>query len=748
MTYYAHSTQNPDKSDWEELDVHLRAVASRAAAFARPFGCEKAAGLAGLLHDLGKYSEAFQHYIASAGAAHGPDHSTAGAREVLTLASGLGDKLIAELLAYGIAGHHAGLPDRTAESASLSERLKKDLEPLDPVWRDEVKLDAAELVPQGFRASGDKAGQAFQLAFLGRMLFSSLVDADFLETEAFYARVDGRAVDRTWPQLRDNIDRLIALYDCAMTKKRAHAEATPLNALRDDILAHGRAKAVLPPGVFTLDVPTGGGKTLASLGFALDHAKHWGMERILYAIPFTSIIDQTAAIFRDLFGQDIVLEHHSAIETRDWQEKADDGKSDAKLRLAMENWAAPLVVTTNVQLFESLFASRTSRCRKLHNLTKSVIILDEAQMISLHVLRPCVAALHELTQNYSCSIVLCTATQPALIAPKFVGGFELGPERELAPNPPTLHAKLKRVTLRQGGTMTDEALVDAMRETYQALVIVNSRGHALALYRAAQAAGLDGLVHLTTRQVTADRRSILAEVRETLTAQEPCRLIATSLIEAGVDVDFPRVWRAEAGLDQIIQAAGRCNREGKRTPEESMVTVFKPAEAKSPREIQAFAAAMDRVARKHPDLQSQNAIADYFKEVYWQRGEGLDKHNVLEDFGVSAGRTDFAYRTVAEKFRLIESGMEPVIVPIDKEAKDVLAALASGRMLAGTAARKLQVYTVQVPPRSRQNLIENHADLVGPAGQFVVLRTAGLYTREIGLHWEKADELGEEQWMI
>jgi CRISPR-associated endonuclease/helicase Cas3 len=748
--HYAHSTATPDGSNWQPLYDHLRQTALRAQSFGDKFGAGKAAALAGWLHDLGKYSRAYQDYIAGRGPG-GVDHSTAGAQEVRKLGLKGFDKGMAELIAYAIAGHHAGLPDMSAETGGLADRLKKAVAPLDAIWREEVDIDPIGLAPPNLKPMARIGG--FQLAFLGRMIFSCLVDADFLDTEAFYAAVDGRQIDRVWPILADEIGRMIARFDEHMSSKR-HAKAeTALNRLRDDILTHVRKKAELPRGVFSLNVPTGGGKTLASLAFALDHASHWKMERIVYAIPFTSIIDQTATIFRDVLGEDVILEHHSSIEpeTARKEELLREQKSDAKLRLAMENWQAPVIVTTNVQLFESLFADRTSRCRKLHNLANAVIILDEAQTIPLYVLRPCVVALDELARNYGCSIVLCTATQPALREPGFPGGFEMAAERELAPDPAKLHRELKRTTQRLAGVMTDDELVAELSGVEQALTIVNSRRHALTLYRIAKSAGVDGLIHLTTRQTASDRRSILHNVRERLRNQQPCRVIATSLVEAGVDLDFPRVWRAEAGLDQLTQAAGRCNREGRRPVEESIVTIFKPAEARPPAEIKGLIGDMLRILDQHRgDLFSPETIEAYFREVYWRKSEqGLDRHAVMEQFRVAPAGTDFAFRTVAERFRLIESGMEPVIVAMEQEPQAILRALKGG-MSPGLAARKLQNYIVQVPPKDRSKLIENgHVKFVdGFDDQFAVLMRANFYSSEIGLLWEKADELGMEQLLI
>ena len=340
---------------------------------------------------------------------------------------------------------------------------------------------------------------------------------------------------RQWPQLPDVAGDLLARFDAHMAELAAVAKATPVNTLRAEILSHVRSRASTDRGLFTLTVPTGGGKTLASLAFALEHAKRHNLDRIVYAIPFTSVIDQTASIFREVLGAEVVLEHHASID----KSRIEGREARDKLRLAMEDWAAPIVVTTNVQLFESLHSNRPSRCRRLHSLAKSVIILDEAQTIPLPLLRPCLAVIGELARNYSASIVLCTATQPAVRATEFEGGLPLSPERELAPDPAHLHEQLKRVRVAHLGDQTDDELVVSLASEPQGLVIVNSRAHALSLYRRA-AASLDGVVHLTTRQYAAHRRRVLADVRERLKRGKPCRLIATSLIEAGVDLDFPR----------------------------------------------------------------------------------------------------------------------------------------------------------------------------------------------------------------
>jgi len=733
--YFAHSGQKPDKSDWQKLSEHLHNVAQMAGDMAAPFGCAKAAFLAGLFHDLGKYTKEFQRRLEKESIR--VDHSTAGAAMLLSMARGK-DRGIAELIAYGIAGHHAGLPDRMGETAgSLTDRLEGYVDRLDPIWRKEISTDITGLVPDV-----KKELTAFQYAFLGRMIFSCLVDADFKDTEAYYTSLGVVKADRDWRSLQSLLPQFLVAFEAHMNGL-PKAETT-VNRLRGEILSHIRAKANETPGLFTLTVPTGGGKTLASLAFALDHAKAHGLRRIIYAIPFTSIIDQTASIFQDILGKEHVLEHHSAIE-EDKIDSRQGKEAKDKLKLAMEDWAAPVVVTTNVQFFESLFAARTSRVRKLHNIAGSVIILDEAQTIPRHLLSPCVRALDELARNYGCSIVLCTATQPALDERNFAANHPAGLKlagRELAPDPPELAEKLRRVTIRQGGPMSNDQLIAALEDTTRALVIVNSRAHALVLYREAEKAGLSGLVHLTTRQCAAHRREILADVKQRLKAEAPCRVIATSLVEAGVDLDFPRVWRAEAGLDQIAQAAGRCNREGKRSAEESIVTIFSATGFPPPPEIKGLAADMARMAGKHDELLAPQAIEEFFTEVYWRKGRvGLDEKDILGRFKIDATGTDFGYRSVAADFRMIESGMAPVIVARDERAKQAVARLSNPNIPSGALARELQAFVVQIPPPARNRLLAGqHAIFAHPeirGDQFAVLRDPNLYQPEVGLLWEE-----------
>lgn len=759
MSYFAHSGKLSDKSDWQFLHCHLYETAHLAAAFAAPFGLERLAFVTAMFHDLGKYDPRFQERLT--GENIRVDHSTAGAVVLRDLAKGLDrdSRIMAEIAGYAVLGHHAGLPDRkTAGPSCYDARLKGFRDGrLDPVWKSEIEANLAGLAPDWLAPMirPDNQHLAFDLSVIGRMLFSCLVDADFKNTETFYTKLEKREADREWPLLQDLLPEFCTRFDAHLAGLNREGD---LNALRRDILSCARDKAALRPGLFTLTVPTGGGKTLTSLGFALDHAARHGHRRIIYGIPYTSIIDQAADIFRWILGEEYVLEHHSAIDeerpdTRAWPTSRD------RLKLAMEDWAAPVVVTTNVQLFESLFSARTSRTRKLHNIAGSIIILDEAQTIPRPLLKPCVRMLDALAKHFGCTIVLCTATQPALGHTRpdggagFPDGLDLDESRELAPDPEGLARWLRRTRIATGDALDNDALTAALAGENQALVIVNSRKHALELYQQAREAGLDGMVHLTTRQYAAHRREILAEVRKRLKKGQPCRVVATSLIEAGVDVDFPKVWRAEAGWDQIMQAAGRCNREGRQPADESIVTVFAAPDYPPPVEIKSLVGDTMRALRDYQgDTQSLEAIREFFGEVYWREGTGLDQKDILDDFKIDGSGTDFAFREVAQKFRMIESNMVPVIVALTEAEKKSVDKLKIEGISSGIVARELQICIVQVPSKARDLLIRcGHVEFESPAlrgDQFAVLRNERLYVPEVGLLWETPEYLALEDTVI
>lgn len=703
----------------------------------------QAGRVAGSLHDLGKYSAPFQRRLGGSG--ERVDHSTAGAiaaREYFP--GGFGN-----LLSYAIAGHHAGLANGRDEGkrTPLIDRLEANLPEVDSVWKKELALPAELRPPDNYRQRNDRG--FFQLAFLTRMLFSCLVDADFIATEAFYTAIDGnsqpaRGSRVAMSQLRDTLNT-------HLEELATRASERAVNNQRAEILHHVRDRATLAPGHFSMTVPTGGGKTLASLAFALDHAIAHGMDRVIYVIPFTSIVEQNAAVFRDALdelGKHAVLEHHSAFDNDTRRSRLDTHSRD-KLKRDSENWDAPIVVTTAVQFFESLFAAKTSRCRKLHNIANSVVILDEAQTMPLTLLRPSVAALDELALNYHASIVLCTATQPALKETddpqrSFNGG--LRDVRELAPEPAELYQQFERVTVHHVGTLDDEALTDELLDSEQVLCIVNNRRHARALFESIDES--PGAYHLTTAMCAVHRRAVLAEIREVLKSGAPCRVVSTSLIEAGVDIDFPRVLRAEAGLDSIAQAAGRCNREGRRASTDSEVRIFATANEDwaPPPELKQFAQATREVLRRHSDAPlAPAAIEAYFRLLYWQKGpQELDHHNLLGL--VENGRLEgLPFETLEQKFRMIENTQRPVIIPYDDRARRAINRLSHAERVGGIA-RQLQPYTVQVPHNGFRALEQaGVVTAVEPdqfGDQFVVLLderpgelNTNVYVPRLGLNW-------------
>jgi len=716
--YFAHSTEDPNKGDWQPLDRHLDEVARRCGEFTSRFGAEPWGKVCGLLHDLGKFSQEFQARLEGG---RRVDHATAGARKVVEVFKpGFG-----RLLAYAIAGHHSGLPDGGVDGGARRDTLSGRLDPVKinvPEIRDfQSVLDAvpAELPQPSISRNG------FSCAFFIRMLFSSLVDADFLDTEAWLTRDRAglRGGYPTVPELLKQLDQHLDTICCS---------DTPVNQRRAEVLAKCREAAGLKPGIFSLTVPTGGGKTLSSLAFALRHAELYGLERVVYAIPYTSIIEQNAAVFRNALGElgpAAVLEHHSNYQPL-LEDEEDETSPALRMRLAAENWDAPVVVTTNVQLFESLFASRGSRCRKLHNLVRSVVILDEAQMLPTALLQPCLSALRELAANYGATVVLCTATQPALHRAHYLPcGFAESEVREIVPNHQELYEALRRVDVAHVGGLSDEEVVRRVSVRRQALCIVNTRAHARKLFEALGPD--DGHFHLSALLCPAHRAEKLSVIRERLAAGEPCRVISTQLVEAGVDVDFPVVLRAAAGIDSVAQAAGRCNREGK-LPQHGDVTVFDPECGLPPSYFRRTADVGALTVRAFSDLLSPDAVRHYFTHLYsFEGADGLDTKGILRRLEENARSLSFPFREIAEDFRVIDSDMDSLIIAYDERARNLIRELRHTDFPAGTA-RKLQRYTVQIYRRTLGTLkaagvVETLAD------RFHVLTNDCLYDGDLGL---------------
>jgi CRISPR-associated endonuclease/helicase Cas3 len=628
----------------------------------------------------------FQAYLKDPSARRGPDHASAGA----VLAAGHCDAL-----AFLIAGHHAGLPS----PSSLKKRLaaKQHAEATRTAHEAAVRA-LAGLTPHERLAArlpdwvcprhrDDGRRRRNRELFL-RMLFSALVDADFLDTERHFHR--GGPVERGgYPSLAE-LWRLFQADQARLTGKKD----TPLQQARHDIHQACLRAAELPPGWFRLAVPTGGGKARSGMAFALRHAlSHAGaFDRVVVAIPYTGVIEQTAGVYREIFGWEGVLEHHSALADREGEKDQVTARRQWP-RLASENWDAPVVVSTTAQLFESLFANRPSRCRKLHNLARSVLILDEVQTLPPHLLDPTLDALVQLVEHYGVSVVLCTATQPALAAGRYAGGLA-DRLREIVPDPGRYFRALNRVTYEAHleGKWGWERVAAEMCTLPQSLAVVNTKKDALALL---DALGDDpSALHLSTQLCGAHRAEVLDEVKTRLGAGRPCRLVATQVVEAGVDIDFPLVLRAVGPLDRVVQAAGRCNREGRPAP--GRVVIFDPADGGSPGG--AYRTGLDTalmMLRAGCDLHDPAVYERYFTLLFGAVETDRD--------GIQGLRAALDFEEVARKFRLIDDEGAPVAVRPpghDAQVNRLLSVIRRAEDAPRRAIRRLQPFLVNL--RSRQ----------------------------------------------
>lgn len=694
--YVAHVRED---GKWESVSRHLGEVAEMAADFASAFGAADWGWAAGAAHDLGKYSEAFQRRILD----NGPrvDHSTAGAWAALRDCG-------ADSLAYAIAGHHGGMPNGSPLSsgsrASLVERIEKATRGMiDPI-------DAHAKVPwpklayptPDSRSVRSRQAQSFYLSMFTRMVFGSLVDADYLCTERFMT-----GSSRCGADCQD----ILSIAKCFEEKVEAfYPPSTELNRARCSLLDDCFRSAGLPKGVYSITAPTGSGKTLALMRFALNHAVRNGMRRVICLEPYTAIIEQNADVYRKFVGENNVIEHHSNFDFDSLNESG--CKVGDSLRLAAENWDAPVVVSTVVQFFESFLSNRPSRCRKLHNVANSVIVLDEAQMIPLGYMTVCVKILSELARNYNCTVVLCSATQPAL-DPLFAE--ESMDVREIVSNPEMLFQALRRVSYCGMGRVSMDELISEMVNCHQALCVVNSRKRARMLYEAIKHVVPEEPVFcLTTLMHPQHRRKKLRRISGLLNRGEHCLLVATSLVEAGVDFDFETVFREFAGVDSIVQAGGRCNREMKRAREASEVRVFELVDDCSvPSDLAQRAAIARSVipdldAGKMIELDSPALVNAYFELLYKIKGtEGLDKAGIAEmlsNCGRLEGILMFPFEEVAERAHLIEEGACDIVIPSEGYEKE-LSAMREGRATRADV-RRLGGVTVGVYDRDCMGLLE------------------------------------------
>ncbi|MCC6354443.1 MAG: CRISPR-associated helicase Cas3' [Verrucomicrobiae bacterium] len=721
VKFYAHTAVDdsgkalPEGSGrWQPLAEHLRNVADLAADLAKPLGLCVEAELAGLLHDLGKYAARFQARLRNP-AIHGINHWAAGASHAAALK--------AWAVAFSSDGHHTGLPAlndnasgpplRQTVNAFAEGRLRSELTGQCPESTDELldrfNQDGLALPVFSPKAISDKFAEALR----ARMIFSCLVDADFLDTEAHFD--PRRARSRSVPELHP--EQAYDLLDKALSLKPAIGQ---VNALRRQLLADCLRAADRQPGLFTLTAPTGSGKTLSSLAFALKHiSKHNAqlpaghpdrLRRVIVVIPYTSIIEQTARVFRELFegtlGSDYILEHHSAVAPREHRgNRAVDAEEEPlrRARLAAENWASPLVVTTNVQFFESLFSNRPSDCRKLHNIGRSVVLFDEVQTLPPRLMPSLLSAVRLLTRDYGVTAVFMTATQPAFASVSAALPYDWNPVA-ISTNETGLADALRRTRIELPSADSTTAWPELARRIVagpQSLCVVNTTKDARELFRLVRDLKPDAAFHLSARMCPVHRQEKLAEIRRRLDpeANEPCRLISTQLIEAGVDVDFPTAFRALGPLDSIIQTAGRCNREG-RDPEPCPVIVFRPMEVRLPPGAYALATAKTaEFLSRHPDaaLHHPGTYREYFAELY--KLIGPEKAEADAVFKLS---TDFNFPAAADACRLVGSETRAVLVKgwRNREGRDRGAEIAEKlhreRHLTADECREAQRYSVNL----------------------------------------------------
>ena len=728
MVYFAH-VKKLDDGQWAEpqfLEDHLRGTAEMTAKFAAELSSSEWGYVLAMSHDVGKATSEWLDYLrgksgfdeeASSEAPGKVEHSGPGAK----LIEEVFGKVIGRPLSYCVAGHHAGLPDWLGSQASLAFRLQNtSIRNIS----DEFKATLPEICPKN--PPWKFCNKGLDMSLWIRMLFSCLIDADRLNTEEYMNPQQSKE--------REGYSTMAELYkrfNNYMTTKTQRPQSfydKQVYKSRQQVLEDCRKAAEMEGGLFSLTVPTGGGKTLSSMAFALKHAELYGKRRIIYVIPYTSIIEQNAQVFREVFGDDEIVEHHSNL---------DDDETTMRSRLAAENWDAPIIVTTSVQFFESLFAAKTSRCRKLHNIVNSVVILDEAQLIPTEYLEPILETIHLLVEHYRVTFVICTATQPVFEKqkknPNFPG-FTEGSISEIIRDVSDLYKNLERVKVEHPKDMSVpiewKYLAEEMSGYNQVLCVVSDRKSCRELH----ALMPKGTYHLSALMCAQHRSDIIAEIKDKLGKGENVRVISTQLVEAGVDIDFPVVYRALAGLDSIAQAAGRCNREGKLNAagELGKVVVFK-SPRKAPAGIlrKASETAEFMISQGLKNLIDRSVFPDYFSELYWKTNS-LDSKGIMKLLKPDSSDLGIQFRTAAEAFKIInDANQHSILVPYG-EGKKWIDLLKNSEIQIKKLLRKLQRYTINIYSNQFLNL-QNRGSLKEIIPGIFALNNTVEYNNEIGL---------------
>lgn len=729
MNYIGHiKAGKSHKFEIQDLQEHLEGTSKLAEKFAYTFQNPEWGKILGLWHDIGKCSDEFQEYIKkNSGYEEGEllgrtDHTSAAA----ILAKEIFPSFVWQPIAYCIAGHHSGLHNYTHDqgiSGDLTERLTKK-EYLEKI-RTRIPADLlkiTQLSPPTGKPINPK-----QMHLWIRMLFSCLVDADYLDTERFMSPESFAKRGKY-----KSIYELKILFDSHMYQMEKMAPITTVNTIRSKILADCVKSGDLMPGFFSITVPTGGGKTLSSMAWALIHALKHNKTRIIFAIPYTSIITQTAQIYRSIFGEDNVIEHHS---------NTDDKTNSQERKLATENWDAPIVVTTNVQLFESLFANKTSRCRKLHNLVNSIIILDESQMLPPEFLQPILTILEGLVDDYGVSVMFSTATQPTITGriggkgQHAFDGVSSKSVREVVHNIDNLVSDLKRVAIHLPQNISEtvdwSVIAEELQLHEQVLCVVNTRNQCRELHELMP----KDTLHLSRLMCTEHIMDVIQEIKKRLKKNRPVRVISTQLIEAGVDIDFPVVYRAIAGLDSIAQCAGRCNREGSLNKENKLglMKVFVPKTGVPIGLMRKGADTFKELVLS--GVEDENTLLDpktfqeYFK-LFFSRIDNFDKPDIKSLLWNDAGHMKFQFATAAKNFRLIDDKNAHTIIVGYKDGNNLIELLKC-KGPETWLMRKLQRFTVSVNERDFEEILK--ADLISELHGCWIQDYSKLYSQHSGL---------------
>ncbi len=735
--YIAHRRE--DSEDIQTIQQHSEQTAVKAAAYAiEPM--KQLVFAAGIFHDVGKYGANFQRRIKGDQTIHAP-HALCGAQAVKRY---YGKGPARRMMQYVIAGHHAGLPDygdksNIPEDATLYGTLKRDTDDYSAYEAELAIPSVSEEVFKSFLFAdchGNERAEKF--AFFTRYAFSCLTDADSLDTEAFCRGLEREKLHVDFHMCLDKVNQKLNSFQCC----------TPLQETRAKLQAQAFQRAGRHANIYLMNMPTGSGKTLCSLKFALERVKAAGKKRIIYIIPYNSIIDQTAASFENLLGDSVeILRHQSTFVYEDAKDLDEETRVN-RIR-ATENWDAPLVITTAVQFFQSLYANRRSGLRKLHNMADAVLIFDEAHLMPYEYLQPCLKGIAYITKYLNSEALLLTATMPDYhtLFRKF--GLEELTLTDLIPDRKDF-AVFRKCSYQQLGTLSDEALIAMLMEQPSGLLIVNSRKAARKLYQMIP----DGWrkFHLSTWMTALDRKDTIQRIREALAdvearypdgaevpPEERVMVVSTSLVEAGVDVDFHTVFRELTGLDSILQSGGRCNREGKRP--DANTYIFEREESVGSKHADARINVTRGLIAEFDDIDTPVCILQYYEGLYEAHKDRLDSHSIVR-FGEKmecyepSRPMQLPFRSYTRDFKLIDNTTYAIAVAQDEVSQKLIAKIPYG--LESKERRQLQKYSCSVTPHDFEELLKQHLVAVDESGLCWLTNNAN-YHRDTGLQFECED---------